>query len=178
MTHKTNGGFTLIELLVVVLIIAILAAIALPQYQFAVEKSRLSGAMATVATLQKAVDTWVLENGMPTDNRTIDFLGKDANGKGLLPIDVTNGMNCSVGDGTKCADKDFVFNAYCHISYCSIDVSRTLNEEYTIMMRKDSSVGFWYGQECDYWEDSPSYAGKICNELKEQGKVGAICYDC
>lgn len=59
-----TSGFTLIELLVVVLIIGILAAIALPQYQKAVARSRASAAVTVGSSLEKVMDLYTLENGL------------------------------------------------------------------------------------------------------------------
>ena len=75
-------GFTLIELLVVVLIIGILAAVALPQYTKAVEKSRTAEALTLMGDLATAQRIYQ----MTTGNFTKDLNALDIEMPGISDV--------------------------------------------------------------------------------------------
>ena len=60
---RRHSGFTLIELLVAVLNIGILAAIALPQYELAVKKSKATRHIISANAMIREVQAYYLANG-------------------------------------------------------------------------------------------------------------------
>ena len=78
---KTNKGFTLIELLVVVLIIGILAAMAMPQYFKAVERSRMTEADTLLGSIAQSQRRKFLQTNRFAQNyKALDVSPKDSNG--------------------------------------------------------------------------------------------------
>lgn len=84
---RNNKGFTLIELLVVILIIGILAAIALPQYQYSVIKSKYATMKGLVMSIKQAQKEFRMGSGNGT--YATDF------GSLNLDLPCTNGLSGS-----------------------------------------------------------------------------------
>lgn len=82
----TKKGFTLIELLVVVLIIGILASVALPQYQKAVEKSRSAEALTMLKNARQEYELLYLEGitSWPAPKDIVDWSNGTWNQSGNL----------------------------------------------------------------------------------------------
>ena len=169
MKHNKKA-FTLIELLVVVLIIGILAAVALPQYQKAVIKARLTQLDTILYQAQNAIELWRLENGYPPED--VIFTGKKGTDISLLG-------NCNLDD-LFCYTKLGRAFALCGGDYCSIQLDFKFNESGT---QTNSALGNafstmylyqidnqWYVQSIG--ASSDDYLAFFCRWIKDHGYKG------
>ena len=88
MIKNNNKGFTLIELLVVVLILGILAAMAMPQYFKAMERSRMTEAVTLLANIAQAQQRKYMQ---------INAYAKNYSGLDVAPKGASAGNYCTKG---------------------------------------------------------------------------------
>lgn len=154
---KNTKAFTLIELLVVVLIIGILAALALPQYQVAITKSRVSSYLPVLKNIADAQEAYYLANGTYTEDPS------------LLDLDMPT--TCSRVGNTRywsCQNWFMIWlngNVEVILSYCP-----NKNTAYaTCFTDRDFGINFAYnhGNESQgrYCNPKTAFGRKICNSL-------------
>ena len=134
MRNYNKKGFTLLELLVVVLIIGVLASIALPQYQKAVQKSRLSQIDVILDAAKKNIELYVLQNG---SNGPIILTSPE--GRGDLSFDVPGTCDDEGFCTIKAGRVQFGCGGPCDINYDSGDWLHNVS----FMLRREANSKKW-----------------------------------
>ena len=144
---RKSCGFTLIELLVVVLIIGILAAIALPQYQVAVEKTRATNLLALLRSLVRAEQVYYLANDKYTlDADELDITYPGGSTRSGNQVTLPNGKIIVFTDGLLYSNTDYV----------------------------QLQINFTTGK-ADCWATSDKVSQQVCASMGQKGSTASSC---
>ena len=94
--NRIKKGFTLVEIMIVVAIIAILAAVAIPNFISYRKQSQATACVANLKQIQAAKEMWYMNNS--TDPQLTDLVGSEKKIK-TTPICPAGG-NYTVGGST------------------------------------------------------------------------------
>lgn len=151
---KNNKAFTLIEMLTVVLIVGILAAVALPQYEKSVETSRASEAISMVRNIRDAQQIYYMSNGKYSSR--IDD----------LDIHVPGESGGQISGSTRKNTKFFSYGALVtdgSINHLAVGNRLPLSSMYSILAQEDGSLV------CKYYTTKGS---KICENIGVEKLTG------
>ena len=151
---KFNKGFSLLELLVVILIIGVLAAIALPQYQLAVDKATFASYQSTAVSLRDAYNDYVLIH----DEGTKDF--KD--------------LSFSLPGDFEVSSPVPEFNCMTNATiFCCLSNSGSAHAAAIMCGKKDLS--FMYAENFLNHNNEPSKRSAKCKAAKDNNRAHRLC---
>ena len=118
---KISKGFTLVELLIVVIILAILAAILVPQFASSTDEAKSSSLDTTLSNMRSAIDLYyqqhgkypaaVVSTGGTCDTGTADTTGSTVNSSAAFIAQMTRFTN-SAGQACSGTGANFKYGPY------------------------------------------------------------------
>ncbi len=156
---KNTQAFTLIELLVVVLIIGILAAVALPQYQKAVAKSRLANLVTMGDAVVQAEEIYYLANNAYTEHwedLTISFQGA-----------IWDNKASGAGDWLRNKTKDMYLTLKASHTPDSVLIKDSLLPDIKLRFAfQNTTFGIWKGgRRACYALSTNKFANQLCQNV-------------
>lgn len=150
-----KSGFTLIEMLIVVLIVAILAAIALPQYNTSVERAKMTEAVTLTKQIAEANRRYYLATGV--------YAGSIAE----LDIDIP-GEDYTYNGNIRKQTKNFIYTAaiYDGSGYLALAQRIPFAQKYLLFVHNDNDK-----IHCTIYDNINDIQRKLCTQIDSTSTI-------